>query len=200
VLNQKPSTSVDETALEHLLDKSRDITELITVATLLGDTQVLLDLQAKLLKKLKNEFEDMLESRNLSELFGAAFILSKQDHAFMDGQLVARLVTLLTQSEVALGGPYTSKNGKSDLITNIFIALFLQSQDVKLSNLTIYIWAQLEDDTFFKNSERSIILYFASHLNEADSSLLKKLAVDVYLLEPEYGVLLNARTKYFLKL
>ncbi len=192
MLSQKRNASVGQSITKHLTSESCDLTQLVTVASFLDDAQILSDVQVEVVKKLKNKFESAFKSGNLSEVFSTAFILTKHDATFMEGGILAKLITLLTLSEVVIGGPYASKNSKVDLVSNVFIALFLESQNVELRNLDEYIRAQLKEDTFLKNSsDRSIVLYFASQLKNADHECIKQLIKKLYLLEPEHGELLD---------
>ena len=90
-----------------------------------------------------NKLNDLIAKRNSNWLFSddlaTNFIIIaaifKHNPQIVTGQDLAKILKILTDHEVAPGGPYFNQNKQIDLTTNIVIAYFLSLNEVTLPNL-----------------------------------------------------------------
>jgi hypothetical protein len=90
-------------------------------------------------------------SSDLNTTFLALYSLSEFNAELIDGKVIAKLLMILTSSEVVEGGPYysfvdKSYNNSVDIGVNIQIFRFLQRQGVDLPELNNFIERKIEDD------------------------------------------------------
>jgi hypothetical protein len=125
---------------------------------------------------------------DLDDTFCALAALYEYQPELFDGEVMAKIVTMLTSAEKAEGGPYdmwlVPPEGRktwndTDLVVNSNIAFFLSLQDIALPNLTAFIEKSIEDKKYeFPYNTIYPAIYFISRFYKKRK---KKHMVDLLL-------------------
>lgn len=175
-----------------LAQVGEDAVELATIVFLLSGTTLrngLHELSDTVYQKLLRSFEQ----EDFTDIFALSAALIRSGGT-IDGAMSAKLIHILTKHEVSVGGPYAHSKQDLDLLTNVLIAIFLQSHEVTLPKLKAYIENTLRERDSRQYPKYVLSVFFAAQLGWISDTVMQKSlqhVLDTTVITNEQSALLN---------